>query len=181
MTFARSALLDKVIAHAAAHGIGDSSLRDLAAAAGSSHRMLIYHFGSRDGLIAAIATAIEEQQRDMLGRLAVTSTSPGEMILEQWYALIRPDTLQFVRVFFEVLPQAFHGRPGTERFLKSLIEPWLEAGVGAATNLGTTARTDEIRLGIAVIRGLLIDVLATGDAAPATEALQRFVEHWPAR
>ena len=104
MTSARSTLLDKVIAHAAAHGIGDSSLRELATAVGSSHRMLIYHFGSSDGLIAAIATAIEQQQRDMLGRLAVTSTSPGEMILAQWYALIQPDTLQFVRVFFEVLP-----------------------------------------------------------------------------
>ena len=63
MSSARQDLLDRVIAYVAANGMIDASLRTLASGIGTSHRMLIYHFGSREGLIAAIVTTIETQQR----------------------------------------------------------------------------------------------------------------------
>ncbi|MEZ5140174.1 MAG: hypothetical protein R2711_15805 [Acidimicrobiales bacterium] len=44
---ARRELLDRVLAHVAEQGLSDRSLRDLATAVGTSHRMLLYHFGSR--------------------------------------------------------------------------------------------------------------------------------------
>jgi AcrR family transcriptional regulator len=44
-------------------GIADLSLRELAAAIGTSHRRLLYHFGSREGLLVAIARAVEEAER----------------------------------------------------------------------------------------------------------------------
>jgi AcrR family transcriptional regulator len=49
--------------HALDTGIADLSLRQLAAAIGTSHRMLLYHFGSREGLLAAVTRAVEEQQQ----------------------------------------------------------------------------------------------------------------------
>ena len=106
MTSARARLLDNVIAHIAAHGLGDSSLRDMGAAVGSSHRMLIYHFKSRDGLIAAVATTIEERQRTVLRQLAASSMTPRAMIRQQWDVLTQPDVLPFARVFFEVFAHA---------------------------------------------------------------------------
>ncbi len=36
------------------HGLADLSLRPLARAAGTSDRMLIYHFGNKDALVAAL-------------------------------------------------------------------------------------------------------------------------------
>lgn len=50
---ARQRLLDAAIEYTAEHGISDLSLRSLAAAPGTSHRMLIFHFGSREGLWGA--------------------------------------------------------------------------------------------------------------------------------
>jgi AcrR family transcriptional regulator len=47
---AKRQLLDAAIACVAANGIGDLSLRRLAAALGTSHRMLIFHFGSKEQL-----------------------------------------------------------------------------------------------------------------------------------
>jgi rhodanese-related sulfurtransferase len=67
----RTLLLDKAIAHAEEHGIGDTSLRGLANALGTSHRMLIYHFGSREGLLAAVVEETERRQREAFEALRV--------------------------------------------------------------------------------------------------------------
>lgn len=50
----RETLLPLLATHVMAHGLNDASLRPLAKAAGTSDRMLIYHFGSKDGLVAAL-------------------------------------------------------------------------------------------------------------------------------
>ena len=47
-------LLDQVTDHVLQHGLIGLTLRPLAAAVGTSDRMLIYHFGSRDGLVSAV-------------------------------------------------------------------------------------------------------------------------------
>jgi AcrR family transcriptional regulator len=50
----RSLMLDAMADHVLGHGLNTASLRPLAQAAGTSDRMLIYHFGSKDALIAAL-------------------------------------------------------------------------------------------------------------------------------
>ena len=47
----RERLLAGAIEHVSQHGVGEISLRQLAAALGTSHRMLLYHFGSRGALL----------------------------------------------------------------------------------------------------------------------------------
>ena len=73
----RAALLQVVIESIARHGLGARSLRDLAADAGTSHRMLIHHFGSRDGLLVAIVSEVEAQQRALLLDLVATEDRAG--------------------------------------------------------------------------------------------------------
>ena len=50
----RDELLDEVTDHVLAHGLIGLTLRPLAAAIGTSDRMLIYHFGNRDQLVSAV-------------------------------------------------------------------------------------------------------------------------------
>ena len=50
----RERLLEAAVDHFGRHGIGDTSLRGIAEALGTSHRMLIYHFGSREGLLSEV-------------------------------------------------------------------------------------------------------------------------------
>ena len=50
----REELLDQVTDHVLEHGLIGLTLRPVAAAIGTSDRMLIYHFGSRDGLVSAV-------------------------------------------------------------------------------------------------------------------------------
>jgi AcrR family transcriptional regulator len=174
----RQELLDRTIAYVAQHGLSDVSLRELAAGIGTSHRMLIYHFGNREGLLAAIVASIEEQQRTALQELAIDAPTPRDLVRAQWAQLSHPDLRPYVTLFFEVLALALQRRPGTDGFLDRLTEPWLDVGATTAAQLDSAITRDELRLGVAVIRGLLIDATASGDDGPATAALERFLEMW---
>lgn len=167
MEDARSQLLARIMAEVGAHGLADRSLRELADAVGTSHRMLNYHFGSRAGLVAAIVEAIESAQRDLLVDLAAEASSGGELIRQLWCRVSAPEMLPFVRLFFECV--AVTGGEG-------LTDPWLEVSTSVAQVVGVNTSEDDLRLGVAVTRGLLIDVLATGDTDAATHSLERFIE-----
>ena len=178
-------MVDRLVEHAAGNGLSDASLRELAAAVGTSHRMLIYHFGSRDGVVAAVVERVEAQQRDALAALvadAVESgaTSTPDIVRRQWEQLSDPALAPFVRLFFEITAHAMFRRPGTEHFLAGLTEPWLDLAGELAEQLGAdgspVADPAGLRLGVAVVRGLLLDAVASGDPGPATEALHRYLD-----
>ena len=168
MTDARDDLLERVLTEVAAHGLADRSMREIATAIGSSHRMLLYHFGSRDGLVAAVVAATEARQRDAMRALAVEADSPADLVRRQWAMVSSPELRPFVRLFFETLATQARTPGGAG----DPTAPWIDA----VHELGPVADGyDDVdtRLGIAVVRGLLIDVLATGDVDAATAALER--------
>ena len=172
---ARERLLAAAVGHALDTGIADLSLRQLAAAIGTSHRMLIYHFGSREGLLVAVTQAVEEQQRAAL----LESGATPQDARESWERLSAPALWPQERLFFELYAYALRGRPGTEGFLDGIVESWVAPVAAALVKAGAdepTARADA-RLGVAVVRGLLLDLLATGDRAGVTEAYERFLQH----
>ena len=169
----RDRLLAAAVEQARRGGIADLSLRELAAAIGTSHRMLLYHFGSREGLLVAVARAVEEAERATLLNWGVTA----EEALRFWTRVSDPALWPAERLFFELYVQALFGRLGDERFLDDSVEGWIAPLAAAMVQAGaseTTARADA-RLGLAVVRGLLLDLLATGDRAGVTEAYERFL------
>jgi AcrR family transcriptional regulator len=72
-TAGRQRLLEAAAAYVTENGVGDRSLRQLAAALGTSHRMLIYHFGSKDGLLVEVSRLMEQRQRELLADLVESS------------------------------------------------------------------------------------------------------------
>ena len=118
---ARERLLAAAVSHALDTGIADLSLRQLAAAIGTSHRMLLYHFGSREGLLAAVTQAVEEQQR---AALLASGTTTAHHARQFWQRLSDPSLWPQERLFFELYAYALRGRPGTEGFLDGIVESW---------------------------------------------------------
>lgn len=169
MDEARSQLLQRILVEVSTHGLADRSLRDVATAIGSSHRMLNYHFGSRAGLVTAIVETVEAAQRDLLAELSAQIDDPVDLSRALWERTVAVEMRPFVRLFFECV--ALTGGKG-------LTDPWIALSREISGRLGAPVDEDELRLGVAVTRGLLIDVLATGDAAPATRAFERFLEMW---
>lgn len=146
-------------------GIGDRSLRDVAAAVGTSHRMLLHHFGSRNELLLAIVEEVERRQRNLLRELP---TEPAAAIAAMWADLRRPELRPFERLFFECYARGVQGEQPFVSMLPGAVEAWL-------ADAGTTDPA-RVRLGLAVMRGLLLDLVATDDHAGVDAAAQAFVD-----
>jgi AcrR family transcriptional regulator len=67
-------LLDRVTDHVLQHGLIGLSLRPVAAAVGTSDRMLIYHFTSRDALVSAVVARATELAVDEVNALPGATT-----------------------------------------------------------------------------------------------------------
>ena len=158
-------LLVGVIDHIAANGLGDASLRSIAAAVGTSHRMLIHHFGGMEGLLVAVVHEVERRTRDAFGEL---EGDADDVMWALWERLADPSMWPLERVFFEMYGAALAGRPGTTALLDDIVGSW----VRPATALGLSER--DARLALAVCRGLLLDLLATGDREAVDDAARRF-------
>jgi AcrR family transcriptional regulator len=173
----RDRLLAAAVDHVLAHGLSDLSLRELAAAIGTSHRMLLYHFGSKDGLIVAIIRTVEQQQRDAFLAIDPHAT-PADAVREMWRRFTTAELGPHERLFYEIYGQALQGRPGAVDMLDGVIEDWVAPATAYARARGAdpeVARVDA-RLSVAVIRGLLLDWLATGDRDAVDAAFERYLE-----
>lgn len=166
----RSELLDALLETVAEDGVGGRSLRDLAAAVGTSHRMLIHHFGSRDELLVSV---VEEVERRQAAALASFPDHPADAVAAMWADVARPELRPFERLFFECYARGAQGEAPFDRMHPDSVEGWL-ADVDARAGGG--ADPAMVRLGLAVTRGLLLDLVATGDDEGVGAAADAFVE-----
>ncbi|HEX5401724.1 MAG TPA: TetR/AcrR family transcriptional regulator [Pseudonocardiaceae bacterium] len=183
----KAKLLAAVIDELTERGLGDGSLRALASAIGTSHRMLIYHFGSKEGLLVEVVREMERRQLAALADLEREVAADPELgvvdlIRRFWQRVSDPALWPAERLFFELYGQALQGREGTTHFLDGIVESWLGALTGSAPAGGgppEVVRADA-RFGLALTRGLLLDLLATGDRRGADEVIERFVAAYEA-
>jgi AcrR family transcriptional regulator len=174
---ARQRLLDAAIDHAARHGLADLSLRRLAAELGTSHRMLIHHFGSKEELWVAIVREVEQRQLAAIAEMSLDPSLSFEETMRRWWRHISEESLwPHERLFFEVYGQALHRRGPTSELLDGIVESWVAPAAAMAEALGVPSDDARpfARLGVAVTRGLLLDLLATEDHAGVAAAM----EHW---
>ncbi|MGW5047464.1 TetR/AcrR family transcriptional regulator [Streptomyces griseoluteus] len=175
----RAQLVDAAVDHVAAHGIADLSLRGLGAAIGVSHRMLIHYFGSKEQLLVEIVRTSERRQRDVLSRLRLEpGLSPADVARLLWRQLTDPRLAGQERLFFEIYGHALRGRPEAAPVLDGLVTDWLEPLVAAEVGAGAEpdAARNRARLGLATVRGLLLDLLATGDRSGVDAAMEEFLQ-----
>jgi AcrR family transcriptional regulator len=171
-------LLRASLEYVAEHGVADLSLRRLAAAIGTSHRMLIYHFESKAGLLIELIKAVEDQQRQTLAEFDIDpSMSSPEVARAMWRQVSDPKLWPNERLFFEMYGQALQARPHTGDFLDDIVEAWVvpAAAMREAEGLAPKAARDQARLDVATTRGLLLDLLATGDRAGIDEAAEHYL------
>ena len=173
-------LLDAAIAYIAGRGLGDLSLLQLAAAIGTSHRMLIYHFGSKEGLLVEVVRAVERQQRDALAELDLDGDlTETELMRQMWKRLADPSLWAHERLFFEMYGQALQRRDHSVQLLDGVVDSWVgpvAAQLRRRHGVTPAAARADARLRLAVIRGLLLDLLATGDRAGVDRAMEQFIQ-----
>jgi AcrR family transcriptional regulator len=179
----RERLLELAIGYVSRNGMTDISMRRLAAELGTSHQLLLHHFGSKDGLWVAIVQAVEQRERERFAAFAPDPERPvGEAIRGWWAHISDPALWPNERLFFELYGQALQGRPYSSDLLAGIVESWVEpaAQVSIARGVPPAIARAHARLGVAVVRGLLLDLLATGDRDGVDAAMEAFIDLYEA-
>jgi AcrR family transcriptional regulator len=164
-------LLDACTDYALEHGLPDR-LGPLASAADTSNRMLIYHFGTRDGLLREILRQARQRQLDAFtDLLRVRSEESYTVTLSQaWAAMTGPQGQPYLRMFSRLNDTA--GEPLWPGFRRVATTDWLAPLEDGMRSLG---RPQLATVVLAVIRGLLMDLDATGDTARTHQAFHDFL------
>jgi AcrR family transcriptional regulator len=171
-------LLAAAYDYALANGLADYSLRPLARAIGSSPRVLLFLFGSKDGLTRALLARARQDELAALATLRASQQDGGLAATgrEVWAWLVTPSHRALLSLWLEGYARSLLGESGPwEQFATETVEDWL--------NLLSTRQPADWRrtpdgeaersLLLAVLRGALLDVLATGDTERVTRAVER--------
>lgn len=158
-------------------GVSDLSLRPLAEYLGTSPRMLLYHFGSKESLVVHVLAAARARQYADLEAWAAAGATLPQIIRRYWEWAASEEARPYMRLFFEVFGLAVQGRSGTEEVLPALSgQAATFFGAAAERSARPSARTSELALlAISTLRGLLFSLLATGDRPPLDRAMDRFL------
>jgi AcrR family transcriptional regulator len=163
----RAKLLDEIADYILSKGLADLSLRPLAAAIDTSPRMLLYFFGSKERLIAeALAHIRIREQIDF--RRAVSKPKPAdrlESLLRDWRSWASPRREKYSRLFFEVYGLALQNPEQFPGFLERAVGGWLRLFEQAFVAEGVAPAPSKTlaTLALGVVRGLHLDLLATGE------------------
>ncbi|OFE15986.1 hypothetical protein BA895_21005 [Humibacillus sp. DSM 29435] len=172
----RTALLHKAIVYYAEHGVRDTSLRTLAAAIGTSQRMLHYHFGSREDVLAVVLETVVAEQIRTLDALFAECDDPFEAGLRNWQnAATSAQT--FGPLFFELASHAMYGQAYAAHFADVVITQHVRAFGRAYAGVAEPAQADALaRLTLAVGQGLLFGLLLDGDRRAADAAVLELID-----
>jgi AcrR family transcriptional regulator len=157
----RAAVLAKAADYVLEQGLAGLSLRPLAKALGTSPRMLLYDFESKDRLIHEVLAEIRRREASLLEAEVHT-------LEDVWAWIAAPEREPFLRLFFEVYVAGL-----AKGEAEPLVRDWLDF---LRTSWQPPLDDATATLMVAVVRGLLLDRLATGDRTRTDEALLRFAE-----
>ena len=137
-TFNREDALARMGAHVLSHGLNTASLRPLAKAAGTSDRMLVYHFGSKDALLAELLQSLAMDLAQKLEKAlpANEATSTGAA-MRDIVALLRTQPFSdYMRVWLDIVSSASQGNDMHRQTGSAMIEgfyDWLKSRLPAGT------------------------------------------------
>lgn len=168
----RTRLRDQAVGYVMTHGIGDLALRPLAKALKTNARMLIYHFGSREGLMREILAGLREQESARVARWMTSARKPRtmpEFLRWYWRRVSAPQARSAIRLVFELYALALRNPRDYPGVLEEPLAFWPKL----VHAMGIPTEVDEVEatLLLAALRGLLLDLCATSDRRRTTAGM----------
>lgn len=171
----RNDLLERVSGYVLEHGLAELSLRPLAHAVGSSPRTLLYHFGSKEAMIADVLDHVRREQMKIYASIRASGASAPETIFGAAAEFMRdPSIFPAMRLFFETYALALRDPKRFPRFFDGAVRDWLDVLAGPLPR-GRRARDDAMAAAtvtLALYRGLMLDLCATHDCERTERALE---------
>ncbi|MEO1144881.1 MAG: TetR/AcrR family transcriptional regulator [Cyanobacteria bacterium J06638_22] len=170
----KQALLEQCLAAAIAAGALDTSINAIAKKAGTSGRMLVYHFGSKHEFERQLISLLETHLREKLWSFHTPSVEGAdgltERLLEMWRHLTSPDMRGLLKLTMELNQRAIQGDVETQHFLERESQQWVDS-LASLTN----DRTVALSL-FHFFQGAILDFLTTGNAERGQQTIQAFAE-----
>ncbi len=153
----REELAERATDYALQHGLIGLSLRPLAAELDTSDRMLIYHFGSKDALVAAVLGASCDRSVQAIRGLPASGTL-RQAVLDLWSAFEQPELQRCQRIYVEAAALGLFGREPYASSVRASNETWIAEMVAHLKRAGAGRRADRLaRLVDATFNGILLD------------------------
>ncbi|SDJ22138.1 transcriptional regulator, TetR family [Frankineae bacterium MT45] len=173
----REDLLGRITDDVVANGLADFSLRRAARACGTTHKVLLYHFGSLESLLATIVRELRGRRVQVgLSASSMGGTTLAERVLSLWPGLVGPEA--------DALDQAV-GLAMTDparygSLTDTALDEYLPALRGICPETWDEPRKHEVAsLILATLRGLVLTRRTSTvpfDPTPALAALQRALD-----
>jgi AcrR family transcriptional regulator len=177
----REELLEKIVEVFLAEGIANLSLRPLSDKVGSSARLLIYHFGSKEQLTAVALECVRARITKAVGELIAVrhAESLDDFLRVFWKWAVEETNQRYFRLLFEIDGLSMHeinmvpmhdriaGATGWVKLFEKRVDKLAESAAD---------RSAASTLIIAAINGLLHDYFATGDLERTSAAIEFLIE-----
>jgi AcrR family transcriptional regulator len=167
-------LLERCLAAAIELGTLDSSINEIAKRIGTSARMLVYHFGSKQELDRQIISQLESQLREQLWSFQAAtdldSKSPTDYLIEMWEQFTAPEMSGLTNLTMELNQRAIQGDRDTRIFLELETQKWIAA---LAEQLGE----DLARSLFHLFQGAILDFKTTGNTERARQTIEAFIRN----
>ncbi|WP_393071933.1 TetR/AcrR family transcriptional regulator [Streptomyces sp. LN704] len=180
----RRDLLERVRAYMLRNGVADLSLRPLARALGTSDRMLLYYFGTKERMIAEALTVYERRPLLRARGLFDAAGSPRDaagvrrFTEETWQQFSDPDLRATLPLYLEVMAAGLLHPERYGPLMRDVLSEWTGLLTSVFRDLGMAevrART-EASLLVDASFGLLLAPLTDGDWDRAGAAFRTLLD-----
>jgi AcrR family transcriptional regulator len=167
-------LLQRAYEYVLQHGLMTLSLRPLAQAIGSSPRVLLFLFGSKEGLVQALLARARAAELAFLAQLRRPDDFDS-VVRRVWQWLVAKEHRPMLVLWLETYAHSLVDPEGAYgQFALRTVDDWLELLATHQTpqHRRTRAGANERALALAVLRGAMLDLLASGDEVRTTALVE---------
>jgi AcrR family transcriptional regulator len=175
----RTELLDKAYAYVLVHGLSDMSLRPLASAIGSSPRVLLYLFDSKDGLVRALLHRARREELELLSGLDPARATMQDAARALWSWLSDDRHRQLLALWVEAYGRSLIAPDGPwAQFAEQTVQDWMRllGDPQSSARRGSRSAESQQTIVLALLRGAMLDLLATGDAERVGAAVNAAID-----
>jgi AcrR family transcriptional regulator len=168
-------LLDAALRYLVEHGVADASLRPMAAQLGTSPRILMFHFKSKERLLEEVFEELNNRLQNSLKAMAGQGANqqgvPSLKRFWQWGS--RKENLPYLRLLYEAHIVALQNPQEYGRYLRKVSGDWQATALGLMSpSLKSPVMAS---LCIAVFDGLMLELMGGGEIRHLTGALDLFI------
>ena len=173
MSSRKKELLNGALSYLVEHGMANVSLRPMAAQLGTSPRILMFHFKSKERLLQEVMEELQMRLQSSFARIGNADREAVPPLKRFWTWATEKGNLPYLKLLYEAQIIAAQNPKVYSPYLRKVSRAWQDVVLQA---LSQSLRSKEMAtLCIAVFDGLLLELIMTGERSRLISALDAFI------